>query len=478
MSSLVAARLGSQTPRVRVRPDGVVRTLGPDACRLAESCGLYPDEWQRAVLDDGLAERGDGQWAASSVDAIASRQNGKNVSVEVRELYGLLVVGEWIIHTAHLFKTTRESYNRLEALVDANSDVRDLLTYKVASPASGYEMRFATGGRIHFIARSRTSGRGLTGDVLVLDEAQDLDDDALGALIPTISQGPQNNPQTWYLGSAPGPLSVVWHRRRLAGRSGGNPRSAFLEFSADPDCDLDDRDAWAQANPGFGRRLLEDTVEAERQAMSDEMFARERLSVSPDLLVAGLVIPLDKWEACADPTSSFAGAPVFAVDVTPDRGRTSICAAGVRADGLPHVEVVENLPGTDWVVARLAELKQRWSPRKIVADGAGPAGSVILDAERAGVEIEKVSAQEHAQACGLIHDLAVEGRMRHRVEPLLDAALRGASKRDAGDGAWLWSRKHSKVDISPLVAATLALSAVGAPQAPAGFKDLADYLDD
>src|SRR5689334_16735745 len=85
MGSLTVERPGSQTPRVRVRRRGVVRTLGPDAVRLAESCGLFPDEWQREGLEDGLAERADGSSAASSVAVIASRQNGKNVKVEVRE---------------------------------------------------------------------------------------------------------------------------------------------------------------------------------------------------------------------------------------------------------------------------------------------------------------------------------------------------------------------------------------------------------
>jgi hypothetical protein len=38
----------------------------------------------------------------------------------------------------------------------------------------------------------------------------------------------------------------------------------------------------------------------------------------------------------------------------------------------------------------------------------------------------------------------------------------GARTRPIGDGAWAWGRKHSTVDISPLVAATIAVGvAVG-----------------
>jgi hypothetical protein len=37
--------------------------------------------------------------------------------------------------------------------------------------------------------------------------------------------------------------------------------------------------------------------------------------------------------------------------------------------------------------------------------------------------------------------------------------VRGARTRPLGDAGWAWSRKGSPVDITPLVAATLALSA-------------------
>lgn len=462
MSSLTAVRLGVQSPRVMVKPRGAVRSAGPDAAELAAVCGLLLDDWQQLVLDVAMGERSDDHWCASDVDLVASRQNGKNGCVEARELYGAVILGESIIHTAHLFKTTRESYNRLLELVEGDPDVRERLTWQVASPASGYEMRFRGGGRVQFIARSRTSGRGLTGDLLVFDEAQDLDDDAVGALLPTIVSRP--NPQAWYLGSAPGPMSTVWHRRRASGREGGSDRRAFFEFSADPGCDLDDRDSWAQANPGLGLRLTEEAIEAERLSMSDEMFARERLSVSPDLAIAGMVIPPDAWASCLDPRSKFSGPPVFAVDVSPGEETASIAVAGVRDDGLLHVEIAENRPGTGWVAAWLKDRQGRWNAR-IVADPGGPAGAVLPDAKAAGVDIEPVSLRDHAAACASLRSAVVEGRMRHRGDALLDAALQGATKRDMGDGAWLWSRKSSLIDISPLVAATLALSAVS-PAAP------------
>jgi len=40
-----------------------------------------------------------------------------------------------------------------------------------------------------------------------------------------------------------------------------------------------------------------------------------------------------------------------------------------------------------------------------------------------------------------------------------------------GDGAWAWSRKNSMADISPLVAATLALWAASQPSGTSVYED-------
>ena len=52
-------------------------------------------------------------------------------------------------------------------------------------------------------------------------------------------------------------------------------------------------------------------------------------------------------------------------------------------------------------------------------------------------------------------DLVKNKRLRHRGERELTIAIDGAARRPLGD-SFAWSRKSSAVDISPLVAVTLA----------------------
>jgi hypothetical protein len=96
----------------------------------------------------------------------------------------------------------------------------------------------------------------------------------------------------------------------------------------------------------------------------------------------------------------------------------------------------------------------------VFCDETVPAAALLPqfagDDEHDPVEVERLNASEYAQACGALVDLVGDDRLRHLDQPELNAAVKGAAKRPLGD-AWAWSRKSSNVDISPLVAVTLAL---------------------
>jgi hypothetical protein len=90
----------------------------------------------------------------------------------------------------------------------------------------------------------------------------------------------------------------------------------------------------------------------------------------------------------------------------------------------------------------------------VVADSL-VAASIVAELGRVGVTVDPVGASDHARACGTFVDLLAAGRIAHRSQAVLDVAVLGAARRPLGD-AWLWSRARSNVDISPLVAVTLA----------------------
>jgi hypothetical protein len=91
--------------------------------------------------------------------------------------------------------------------------------------------------------------------------------------------------------------------------------------------------------------------------------------------------------------------------------------------------------------------------------------------------VRTVTARWHAHACGQFYDAAISDRLRHLGQTPLDVALAGASQRHYGE-LWLWSRKDLTTDMSPLVAATLALGGLldpdGEPDVPVRVMSLAD----
>jgi hypothetical protein len=444
-----------------------VASAGAEAVDLAHLAGLHLDPWEAFVLRESLGERPDGKWAAREVGVVVSRQNGKGAILEARELAGLFLLGErLIIHSAHQFDTSLEAFRRLLFLVENTADFSRRV--KRVSRSHGEEgIELLGGQRIRFRTRTKGGGRGFTSDCLILDEAMALDEAAHGALFPTLSARP--NPQIWYTGSAVDQQvhehGVVLARVRERGIRGDDEMLAYFEWSTDRElakidaAHATDPAVWARANPGLGIRISAEHVALEQRSMDPRTFAVERLGAgdwpSADGLVASAISP-EVWANGTDRASAPVDPVCFAFDVTPDRSSTAISVAGRRADGRFHVEVIDHRRGTGWMPDRLAELVLKHRPVGVVCDATGPAASLLGPLARLKVDVTPVSAKEHAQACGMLFDACEQDTLRHLGTGELTAAIRGAVKRPLGD-AWAWSRKNSSVDISPLVACTLAL---------------------
>jgi len=454
---------GAQRPRVHVAPKGRWRGDGEDAAFLSAAYGLAPDEWQRFVLEDWLARSGrGGKFASLTCGLSVPRQNGKNAILEMRELFGMIQLGEKFLHTAHEVKTARKAFLRLASFFENERKWPELSELvKDIRRTNGQEAILLTnGGGVEFVARSKGSGRGFTVDVLVCDEAQELSDDALEALMPTTSAAPQGNPQWIFTGTPPGPTAngEVFTRTRVDALSGKSSRLSWHEWSVSGAVDLDDPVHAAAVNPALGGRLQWDVVLGERARFSDEGFARERLGMW-DSAATHRVISAESWAVCAASNLRDAGREVaLALDVSPDRSTATMAAASWTVDGLPYVDVVESRRGdADWGVGKFVDLVDRHDVRAVVVDGASAAASLVDSLRQRGVTVTVTTARQMAAACGQFFDSVMDGEMRHLDQPVLNAALGAARKRLIGDGGWGWSRKDSESDITALASATLAL---------------------
>jgi hypothetical protein len=464
----VVTMLGCQVPRIELAPAGEP-SLGLEAVELAASVGLRLDEWQRRVLVASLSRREDGRWAAFEVGLNVARQNGKGSILEARELAGLFLVPDerLIIHSAHQFDTSLEAYRRIRFLIEESDLCSRVKRFVNSHGEEGIELK--DGKRLRFRTRTAGGGRGFSADLLMLDEAMILRTSSHSALLPTLSARP--NPQVWYTGSAVDQFvhehGLVFARIRERALEGEDARLAYFEWSADVESPGDvtadmaaDLGLVCQANPAFGIRIDAEYVASERESLDRRGFAVERLGVGDYPATDGRAAAIDLavWRQLVDHASLPQDPVCLAFDVSPERTAATIAAAGRNPDGLLHVELADSRDGVGWLTRRLADLNQRHSPAKVVCDGKGPAASLIHDLGQQGVTVETFEAQDYAQACGRLVDLVNQAELRHLGDPLLETAIRSAAQRPLGD-AWAWSRKSSSANITPLVAATLALSA-------------------
>ena len=455
-------------PRIQHVPDYTL-TRGQEAIDLAASAGLHLDAHQQLVLLGGCAESESGKWQNFEVGLCEPRQNGKGAVLEALEITAACVwnVG-LVIHSAHQFDTSQEHFRRLLFLIEDTPEL-DRMVKRVSRSHGEEGIEFTNGSRIRFRTRTKGGGRGFSCDLLALDEAMFLPESVHGALLPTMRARP--NPQVWYTGSAVDQEihehGIVFARVRERGIAGDSDSLAYYEWSLEyehpqevPDEVAASEEAWAASNAALGIRIFPEHVQHEYESMDSRTFAVEILGVGDWPRTDGradTAIAPERWASCEDRMSQLVGPVCFAFDVSPDR-QASIAAAGKREDGRWHVEVFERQRGTAWLPGRVAELADAHDPRMIVCDGLGPSASLLQALDLAGVKVQKLTGAEHAQACGRLVDQVNEDNIRHTGSLPLWNAVRGSATRPLGD-AWAWSRKSSTVDISPLVAVTLALYA-------------------
>ncbi len=448
-------------------------TAGGEAADLAKMAGVELDPEQRVALDAILSTRSDGLWASIDSAIVEPRQCGKTVVLQVIALADLFLFDARLVTwSAHLFPTAQEAFRDLENLITGTPEFsRRVKRIDRANGEEGIEL--VGDRRLKFRARSKTGGRGLTGDRVILDEAFAIGAAEIGSLYPTMSARP--NPSAVYASSAGMLGSDVLRGLRDRGRGGGDPYLVWVEWCAAPgECDrkelcdhrpgsegciLDDRERWQQANPAMGGRITVRYLESERLTLPATEFMRERLGWWDDPVAGVSGIDPHRWAACADRDAQIDEPCTLAIDVSPGHTFGSIVVCG-RA-----LHVAEHHAGTAWIIERLTDLAGAHDVSGIGLDPAGPAAALIPDLEQAGFTIRNttnpagklvlLNGRESVQACEAFLAGVLDGTLVHRDEHDLNAAVKGAGRRIVGD-SWKWSRRDSTVDISPLVAATVA----------------------
>ncbi len=438
-----------------VLPERIVSSGWPAVRETCRKIGILFDPWQQELNQGILAKGADGLYAADTVAISICRQSGKTYDIGGLVFADSLInPGTTTVWTAHRFKVARETFDALRAVARSPLLAPHIEYDDITTGAGNEVIPFRNGSRIVFAARERGAIRGFSKvRRLILDEGQILTESAMADLVPTMNQA--TNPQVILMGTPPKPSDPgeVFSTLRAESLADASEGVLYVEFSAAEDCDIDDRKAWAQANPSYPLRTPTKAILRLRKLLAnDDDFRREALGIwdsdhKPDVFGAG------RWKACAGPMPADVRPGALAVAVSYDLRKAAIVAAAV--DGtLMHVRPLQHGPGTGWV-AEVAKGLQGEFDVPVAVDPRGPASDLVPELEAAGVRLYQFTTGDVLDACAAIFKRVQERALRHESYRELDAAVAGAVKRPVGD-RWAWGRKQSSSDISTLEGAALA----------------------
>jgi hypothetical protein len=522
--------VGSTTPRIFTPPLAPLeprnattekRTLGYAVIDFAHDVlgvNLFP--WQQWLLVHMLELLPDGSPRFKSVVVLVARQNGKSMLSVVLALFFMYVLGrELVVGTAQDLDVAEEIWQEAVDIVEENPEL-NALKLKVSKVNGKKFLELTTGERYKVKAANRRAGRGLSGDLILLDELREHQTwEAWGAITKTTTA--RALALVLAMSNAGDATSVVLrYLRKLAHAALGDPDGlgdpaevladeeegaelldeydfeddtlGIFEWSAPPGMAKTDRNGWAMANPSLGYTITERTLAAFCKTDPEWTFRTENLCQWSDTTLEG-PFPPGAWEsgfparvqddetlAEDEPLSKIRKkSPLrWGVELSHDRTRACIAVAGWRKDGSAHVEVVASRYGTDWLVAWFTERAEKYGGIEIALQTRGAPISSMHDELNAipGVTIHRWEGAEMGRGTGAFYDaicLPGGSSIRHNRQPLLDVAAAVAVTKPSAD-TWLWDRTKSPADIAPLLAvnaAYWALTMIEEPPPKSAYED-------
>ena len=433
---------------------------------LADAIGQPLLGWQKTILKDMCVVDKQNMFIKKSSLMICARQSGKSHMMRMRVLAGLFCFGEMnILIMSSQRQMASKSLEIIAGIIERNpfllAQVKDGNIDKAYKRTNGNErIILETGAEVKVVAATTDSARGLTADMVWVDELRECGVEALDAVKSTTLTRP--NSQRFYTSNAGHKDSIVLNEMRERSLTKAPKTVGYYEFSAPDNCDIWDRSAWAAANPSLGILISESAIEEIISTSTYNAAMTETLCK----WVGTMTSPFTpgSWEECADIDLVMSPGmyTMFAFDVEPHAGRhASLMAGCILPDGRIGLSLVKTWE-SDRAIDQLkiaADIKaycDEWMPKLVLFDKF--TGQGIADRlHNSAVKVEDCSGSAFYNACATFKDCIDNRRIVHGAQPSLDEAMQNVAAKTQ-DYGWRIVRKKSSGSVAaPIGAAMLAL---------------------
>ena len=420
--------------------------------------------YQKFVLNQMLMVNKKNQYRIKTALLLISRQNGKSHLGRVRIIWGMFYGGEkkLIIMSANR-ATSLMLFREIAWIIESTPELK-AMTKAIRYANGGERIELLNGATLDVISDNSSSPRGRTADFLWIDEIREISEDGYKAAVPVTRA--RANAQTFLTSNAGDHFSSVLNG--LVERAKDYPPETFgyYEYSAPQHCKINDRKAWAMANPALGHLITEQTLEESVSTNSIEATRTEMLCQWVDSAVSPWAY--GSIEACSDSTLEIPVGPqtIMAFDIAPTR-RSGALVMGQLKDGKIAVGLAQ-LWYSDIAIDEMKmasdvnEWARKYHPHLICFDKYATQ-TVATKLEQSGWKLQDISGQSFYQACSDLANALAQGTMVHSGQADLVQHLNNCAAKTSDFGFRIIRRK-SAGEVTAAISLAMVVSQLTKPQ--------------
>jgi phage terminase large subunit-like protein len=358
-----------------------------------------------------------------------------------------------------------ETFRQVANSLENNDHFKGMV--KQIRHANGTEsIEMLSGARLDVVAATRDGSRGRSiNGLLYIDEVREISEEGYRAAMPVTRA--HANATVLLTSNAGDAFSTVLNQLRERALDNPPKSFGFYEYSAPQYCKLDDRAAWAQANPALGYTITEAAIEEAIATSPIENIRTETLCQWIDSLSSPWPHNILQETSDSELQIPPGGYTVFGFDVSPSRRNASLVAGQILPSGKIGVGILqtwESAVSVDdlKIAAEIKAWSDQYRPRQICYDKY-TTQSIADKLSNAGCMVQDISGQQFYQACGDLLDGLVNHRVVHNGQANLMQQMNNCAAK-VNDSAWRIVKRKSAGDVSAPIALAMVVSMLMKPQ--------------